>query len=162
VIVRDQTPGDRIAVRAVHLAAFPTKAEAELVSHLDHGGHVVASLVAEEAGKVVGHILFSRLATSGPVGAALAPVAVMPDFQGLGIGSALVWAGLDACEKRDYAFLVVLGDPDFYQRFGFSAELGSRIDARYSGPAFQALELKPGALAEPVRVTYPEPFSRLT
>ena len=123
---------------------------------------VVVSLVAERAGWVVGHILFSHLpiATAGRViaGAALAPVAVLPPFQGQGIGSALIRAGLRRCAELGSEAVVVLGHPGYYPRFGFSATLAQRLDAPFSGPAFMALELAPDALSSGGTVRYPAPF----
>ena len=122
-----------------------------------------SSLVAEEGGRVVGHILFSDLpivTADGTVEAlALAPLAVLPSHQRRGIGSLLVREGLRACREAGHRIVVVLGHPEFYPRFGFSAELAERLKSPFSGPAFMAAELVPGAL-EGVEgeVRYPPPF----
>jgi GNAT superfamily N-acetyltransferase len=101
VKIRPERPDDIAAIQAVNRQAFGQADEAVLVDALRDGGFAVASLVAEDAGRIVGHILFSRLpvAAGGRIveGAALAPMAVMPDRQREGIGSALVRAGLVAC-----------------------------------------------------------------
>lgn len=87
-------------------------------------------------------------------------MAVTPEHQRKGIGTRLVWAGLDECRKRSHRIVVVLGHPKFYQEFGFSAELARRIDSPFGGgEAWMALKLVPGAL-EGVegRVEFSPPF----
>ena len=121
------------------------------------------SLVAEVDGRVVGHILFSDLPIVTPGATvealALAPMAVVPAHQRRGIGSMLVREGLRACREAGHRIVVVLGHPEFYPRFGFSAKTAERLKSPYSGPAFMAMELVPGAL-EGVEgeVRYPPPF----
>ena len=144
-MIRAETPRDAAAVRAVHLAAFPTDLEARLVDAIRANGNDRVSLVAEVGGKVVGHALFSPVEVEGHEGIGLAPVAVLPDLQGRGIGSALVQAGIAACSRLGVKFIVVLGEPRYYRRFGFRAtHLGNQYGA---GEEFMALELKPHALA---------------
>ncbi len=122
------------------------------------------SLVAEKASQVVGHILFSDLPIitgDGTVAAlALAPMAVLPDCQRQGIGSALVQSGLKACRQQGHRVVVVLGHAHFYPRFGFSPTLAAHLESPFSGSvSFMALELVPGALDGVVgRVQYPPPF----
>ena len=162
VSVRVETPDDFAAVRIVNREAFGQADEADLVEQLRDDGEVVASLVAEVDNAVVGHILFSRLPihTSARkiAGAALAPVAVLPRFQRLGIGSVLVRSGLRHCAESGCEAVVVLGHPAYYPRFGFSAALAERLDAPFSGAAFMALELAPGALADGGAVRYAAAF----
>ena len=162
VSVRVETQADFAAVRAVNREAFGQADEADLVERLREDGEVVASLVAEVDNAVVGHILFSRLpivASAREIaGAALAPVAVLPRFQRLGVGSALVRAGLRRCAESGSEAVVVLGHPAYYPRFGFSTALAERLDAPFSGAAFMALELVPGALADGGVVRYAAAF----
>jgi putative acetyltransferase len=150
ITIREETLEDRPAIREVNESAFATPEEAELVDRLRADGLVLASLVACDGGEVVGHILFSALPieTAGRRlrGAALAPMAVRPDRQRQGLGSALVRRGLEACRALGVEAVVVLGHPAFYPRFGFSAETARHLEAPFSGPAFMALELKPGVL----------------
>ena len=163
--LRPETAADHEAIRQVNCRAFGGDAEARLVDALREGGHVRASLVAEEGGHVVGHVLFSHLplVTGGGMvpGLALAPLAVLPELQGRGIGSALVRRGLEVCKEQGHRVVVVLGHPPFYQRFGFSAQLAARLEAPYSGrESFLAVELVPGALDGITgRVVYPPPFN---
>ena len=93
---------------------------------------------------------------------ALAPMAVVPELQRRGIGSALVREGLRTCVERGHRIVVVVGHPDFYPRFGFSAGLAGRLKSPFSGPACMALELVPDAM-ESVEgeVVYPPPFGEL-
>lgn len=102
--IRPETAADVEAIRDVNRLAFGQDDEARLVDALRGGGFVRLSLVAEESGLVVGHILFSDLPIITDVGTvpalALAPMAVLPEFQRRGIGSALVRRGLDECRRR--------------------------------------------------------------
>jgi putative acetyltransferase len=160
---RPESLQDHRAIRHVNRLAFGGEEEARLVDRLRAEGFVVVSLVAVEGGRVVGHILFSELPIETETGAiravALAPMAVLPERQRQGIGSALVREGLAFCRQGGYAAAVVVGHPDYYPRFGFSAELAKHLTAPFSGEAFMALELTPRAL-EGVKgtVTYPPPF----
>ena len=122
-----------------------------LVDALRAGGHARLSLVAEIDGDVVGHVLFSDLpilTDRGVVPAlALAPVAVRPDQQRRGIGSALIRAGLAAARAAGHRIVVVLGHAEYYPRFGFSAKLAEPLSSPFSGrDSWMALELVPGAL----------------
>jgi len=163
VTVRGERPGDYAAISEVNDLAFSGGEESALINSLRRDGYVIVSLVAEVPGAgVVGHILFSDLPITGPdqsvSGAALAPMAVHPDWQQRGIGSRLVAEGLIRCREQGIAAVVVVGHPAYYHRFGFSAPLAQGLEAPFSGEAFMALELEPGALAAGGRVCYPPPF----
>ncbi len=166
ISIREEQPADRDAIFRVNAAAFETDGEAQLVDALRDAGDVVLSLVAEDQSAeaaIVGHILFSRLmieTDSGAVSAvALAPMAVVPERQRQGIGSQLVKAGLNGCRELGERIVVVLGHPDFYPRFGFSPEMARPLRSPFSGAAWMAVELQPGAL-EGVsgKVVYPAAF----
>ena len=149
--IREETAADRVVVRAVVRAAFGGEAEADLVERLHADGDATVALVAERAGNVVGHVLFSRL----PIelgqrivpAAALAPLAVAPEWQRQGIGAALVREGLALCRDRGVAAVVVLGDSAYYGRFGFRAGTTAGLQTPWSGPHLMALELIPGSLS---------------
>jgi putative acetyltransferase len=164
IIVRPESTADEDAIRHVNRLAFGQDEEARLVDALRDGGYVRVSLVAEQAGQIVGHILFSDLpiiTRAGTVPAlALAPMAVLPELQNQGIGSALVQQGLETCRQQGHRVVVVLGHAHFYPRFGFSPKLAANLDSPFSGSdSFMALELVPGALDGVVgRVQYPPPF----
>ena len=93
---------------------------------------------------------------------ALAPMAVSPAFQLLGVGSELVRRGLDICRDAGHKIAVVLGHPRFYPRFGFSPALAVRLASPFSGKeSFMAAELVPGSLdGVACQVKYPPPFGR--
>jgi putative acetyltransferase len=153
-LIREERPEDAEAVHAVLVAAFGREAEARLVERLRASGKIVCALVAEEKGLALGHMVFSQIAVERGDGEipvlALAPLAVVPAFQRLGVGSALVSAGLERCRMERHAGVLVLGDPVYYGRFGFVA--GSRFGLKCPFPAphegFMAIEFEPGAFAQ--------------
>ena len=168
-VVREEKKSDRTAVEAIVWAAFDGPAEANLVAALREGSHVVLSLVAEETmAGIVGQALFSRVAVETPTGpagvkaAALAPVAVSPDHRGEGIGGLLIREGLERLAARGEDICFVLGDPDYYARFGFEAGLAARFESAYAGPHFMARALRPLDTAMfGSRLVYPPPFAAL-
>jgi putative acetyltransferase len=150
--IREEGPGDFAAIRAVHLDAFSTPAEAGLVDALRAAGALSLSLVAEVGGRVVGHIAFSPVTVDGPEGSwrglGLAPMAVVSACQRKGIGSALVREGLARLENAGEAFAVVLGHSHYYPRFGFvpASRHGLRWDRPVPDEAFLVRELRPWGL----------------
>ncbi len=169
MIVRPETAADHEAVAAVVTAAFGQPAEARLVELIraseDHLPEL--SLVAEVDGEVVGHILFSpvsvedRSSGSSTAALALAPMAVAPEHQGRGVGSALVAAGLERAATRPEAAVIVLGHPGYYPRFGFERARAYGIEPPWPDvpdDAFLVLPLP--AYTERCRgvVVYPPPF----
>jgi putative acetyltransferase len=167
IVVRSENENDRKSVWDINRAAFDSEDEANLVDALRDGGYVEVSLVAEADGKIVGHILFSRVSiitNSGTTGAvSIAPVAVLPSHQRQGIGSELVKVGLEACRRQGHKIAVVLGHPNFYPRLGFSWKLAQPLESPFGGgDAWMATELTPGALADiQGRVEYSPPFGEL-
>jgi putative acetyltransferase len=149
--IRPERPADIPGIRAVNLMAFETSAEADLVDALREQAEWTVSLVADDGEALVGHILFSPVTLRGhpelPV-AGLGPMAVVPARQRQGIGSALIHDGLERCRQLGFGAVVVVGHPEYYPRFGFTA--GSRFDlgCEYDVPdeAFMVLELDKGIL----------------
>jgi putative acetyltransferase len=150
LLVAPERSHDRTAVRAIHEAAFGQPDEADLVEKLHEEGAVLLSLVARVSGKSVGHILFTRMSIDTQVGsipaAALAPLAVLPEWQRKGVGSQLIRQGLFILQHKKESVVIVVGDPAYYGRFGFSAEKASRLESSFPPEYLQALELAPGAL----------------
>jgi putative acetyltransferase len=148
--IREEVPGDVEEIATLLDLAFGGTEESRLVADLRADDAVIAALVAVEHGRVLGHVLYSELPieTDGkPLrAAALAPLAVLPAHQRQGIGAALVRAGLAVCQDRGVAAVVVLGDPDYYPRFGFSATAARNLRAPFRGPAFMAKDLVRGCL----------------
>lgn len=151
VTIRFEEPGDCDAIHAVHVASFPTPAEACLVDALRAAGHLRFSLVALARDAIVGHVAFSPVGISGRNdgdGVGLAPVAVLPAFRRRGIAEQLIGQGLAACARSGCGFVVVLGDPHYYSRFGFIHASTWGLRDEYDGAeAFQTLELRRGSIS---------------
>jgi putative acetyltransferase len=146
--VRPEQHEDVATIHAIHVASFPTDAEARLVNLLREAGQFTVSLVAEMDGVVVGHVAFSPVsAATGDTGAGLGPVAVLESHRRRGIAAQLIEEGLRACCSAGFGWAVVLGEPAYYSRFGFRAASTFGLSDEYrGGPAFQVLELIPGRL----------------
>lgn len=146
MMIRVAMPHDIAGIDAVLRQAFPGPEEADLVTRLHADGDVAISLIAEAGGVVCGTVIFSPM--SAPFRAlGLAPVAVLPGHQRQGIGAALIHEGIELARVQGWEAVFVLGDPDFYQRFGFLAETAAPFENRYSGPYFMALALGEHGLA---------------
>lgn len=148
--IRLERMADVEAIRAVHDAAFAGAAEGRLVEALRVAELLIASVVADANGVVVGSAVFSQLTVETDkgtlYGAELAPVAVLPGWQGMGIGSEMIGYGMRRCREDSAMAVFVLGDPGYYRRLGFRHDLAQAIESPYSGRPFMALELTPGAL----------------
>ncbi|MCW5724224.1 MAG: N-acetyltransferase [Maricaulaceae bacterium] len=151
--IRAARAGDHDAADALLKAAFPGPEEARLVRALRAADAGVMEWVCEGNGKVSGMVVFSPVkldpdAGDAAFGFGLGPVAVIPALQRQGIGAALIRAGLDQVRRLGAAFVVVLGAPSYYERFGFSP--ASAAGWRWSGDpdgaagdAFQRLVIDP-------------------
>ena len=141
--IRPAEERDREAIRAVETAAFGGMGEAMLVDSLVVANDVILELVAERDGGIIGHVLFSRIfvdADGGRFsGVALAPVAVEPQWQGKGVGRAMIADAHARLEAMGERLSVVLGDPDYYGRFGYTHERAARFSSIYQCDALQAL-----------------------
>jgi putative acetyltransferase len=153
-VIREEGPQDASAIRAVNEQAFGQPAEADLVDALRRSCADRLSLVAEENGVVVGHILFTPTVVESAgrqvVGMGLAPMAVLPERQRQGIGSALVERGLAALRIRGCPLVIVLGHPGYYPRFGFERASAHGLASQWEGvpdEAFMVLILDSQAMA---------------
>ena len=142
--IREATAADANAIRQVHLQAFPTSAEAELVERLDRDGDSALSLVAEDDA-IVGHLLLSRMRVEADGRSldslGLAPIAVLPERQRQGIGGLLIDSALRRARATGAQMVFLLGEPGYYSRFGFDAALAEPFASPYGGPLFQAVAL---------------------
>lgn len=149
---RQELPTDIAAIRKVETMAFGRAKEAALVDSLRAAGALSLSAVAEVHGEIVGHISFSPVNIDGAntncSALALAPMAVLPDWQRKGVGSVLLRWSLDECRQGGHQLVIVLGHPDYYPRFGFvrATPLGIHCPFEVPSEAFMLLELKPGIL----------------
>lgn len=162
--IRGEEPSDRSAIHALHVAAFGGDAEADLVDRLRADGDLHLSLVACTE-SVIGHIAFSPLtlvAAPDIKACALAPVAVLPDAQNQGIGSALIEDGLQRLADTGCDLVLVLGEPDYYGDFGFSAGDAAKLTTPYDGPYLQVLFLTDRGRAAQGPVAYARAFAELT
>ena len=165
--IRSERIEDIAFIRDVHNAAFEGTAEGKLVDLLRDGGYFTPemSLVCtHDNNKIVGHVLFSDISLKTDdtkiKTAALAPVAVRPDYQAQGIGSALIDQGIDNLKILGYEAILVLGHPAYYPRFGFNRDLAKDIECKYQCDAFMGLELVKNALKnKPMIGEYPKPFN---
>ncbi len=162
--IRPARPEDEPAIHAIHTAAFGQTTEADLVGRLEADGDLVLSLVAC-TDRPVGHIAFSRLDVSEAPSVracALAPLAVDPSRQRQGIGSTLIKEGLDRLAEQGWDLVLVLGDPNYYGRFGFAAEAAAALRTPYDGPYLQALALSDKGPEAQGPVIYARAFAELS
>jgi putative acetyltransferase len=162
VVIRPETPEDHAAIDAVHKGAFGGAAEADLVGSLRQNGDILLSLVAD-VGEVVGHVAFSRLSLSkSPARAsALAPLAVVKERHRRGIAASLVREGLSRLAETGEDLVLVLGDPAYYGRFGFTVENAAGLQTPYDGPYLQALALTDEGRRAHGPVRYARAFAEL-
>jgi putative acetyltransferase len=147
--VREERPADIEAIRAVNLQAFGQSGEGLLVDALRSNDGVLLSLVATRNGDVLGHILFSpvtvRSGREQITGAGLGPMSVLPGHQRQGIGGKLVEAGKQKLHGLGLPFIVVLGHPEYYPRFGFEPASRYAIRCEWDVPdnVFMILVMDP-------------------
>jgi putative acetyltransferase len=119
-VIRGERTADVAAIREIHRRAFGQEQEGAIVDALRANGAAQLSLVAADGDRVVGHVIYSPAHIGDVVGAALGPMAVLPECQRQGIGSQLVKAGTGQLREAGCPFIVVVGHPAFYPRFGFT------------------------------------------
>lgn len=149
LLIRSERPDDAHAITQVTQAAFAVAphssgTEQLIIAALRAAGQLQISLVAELSGKVVGHVAISRVDISDGNAQwyGLGPVSVMPAHQGMGVGSQLIRAALDRLRQSGAQGCVVLGEPAYYSRFGFSTQ-SSLVLPGVPAEYFQAIAFGP-------------------
>jgi putative acetyltransferase len=158
--IRPEAPGDAQAIHEVTRDAFQdpphtSHTEQHIVDSLRAAGALSVSLVAVDGGRVIGHVAVSPMTLSGgePGWYGLGPISVLPAHQGRGVGSALMRAVLAELRRIGAAGCLLVGDPRFYARFGFTVAaplLLPNVPPEY----FQALVLA-GAIPEGTAAFHP-------
>lgn len=139
--IRTESAGDATQIREIHLASFPDSTEADLVDRLRSDGDAVISLVAEENDLLIGHVMFSRM--TAPFRAlGMAPAALLPNWRKKGVAANLIRSGIEQARNEGWEGIFVLGDPDYYPRFGFDAKMAEGFCSPYAGPYLMALTLQ--------------------
>jgi putative acetyltransferase len=152
IVIRREQPADIAVVHQIVAQAFGRAAEANLVDALRRNGKAILSLVADDNGRVIGHVLFSPVVIEGGErqvsGIGLAPLAVSPERQNEGVGSLLVEQGLRECREAGHPFVVVLGHPNYYPRFRFVPASRYNVKSEYDvrEEVFMIQELQQGSL----------------
>jgi len=155
LIIRPENKTDHPTIYDVNQRAFNSTVEPELVDRLRDSEWYIPdlSLVAEKDGRLVGHILFTRLPIRRDNGdvilvISMGPLAVLPEHQNSGIGSQLVTEGLKRCREMGYGVVVLVGHPEYYPRFGFVPARTQGFSLPLDAPdeAFMVAELIPGQL----------------
>ncbi|MFF9110078.1 GNAT family N-acetyltransferase [Streptomyces sp. NPDC014805] len=161
---RPEAAADIPAIRAINRAAFPTPAEAGLVDALRADPEAwlpgLSLLATDDTGTAVAHALLTRCHIDDTPALALGPCAVVPERQRTGAGTAAVRAAVDAARAQGERFVVVLGHPAYYPRFGFTraSAHGIRLPLDAPDEAVMALSLTPADTPPPGTVRYAAPF----
>ena len=164
--IRPETNKDQQHIYKVHHLAFGQEDESKIVDKIRAGENYIneLSLVMENKGNIIGHILFSKIKIKGVKDfetLALAPMAILPNFQNQNIGSQLVRAGLAKAKELNFDAVIVLGHKDYYPKFGFQPASTWKIKCPFEVPdeVFMAIELHQGSLIEKAgTVEYPKEF----
>ncbi|MFK3891541.1 GNAT family N-acetyltransferase [Sphingomonas sp. NPDC079357] len=169
IAIRPAAGGDVAAIDALLRAVFPRADEADLVRQLCVNGDMVLMMVAadEESGALVGAVAFSRMAVDvggkAIAAVALAPVAVTEGYRRQGVAEALIHAGIERIEAAQVVLCFVLGEPGFYERFGFHADFAKNFDSPYAGEHLMAVPVQGGLMpcGERGAATHAAAFARL-
>jgi len=135
--IREEKPEDIAGIRVVNESAFERPEEANIIDKMRDNCEGLLSLVAIEGDDIIGHILFSPAVIKGEkrkiVGMGLAPMAVIPERQGQGIGTALIERGIACLRELDCPFVIVLGHTEYYPRFGFKPASRYGLKSQWKG-----------------------------
>ena len=167
MLIRTEAPADILVIDRLLKTTFETEAEANLVMALRENSKLTLSLVAcNDEGEVVGHAMFTPVTLQGEDlnWQGLAPVSVREDYRKQGIAATMIREGIESLYEFGYPACVVLGDPNYYQRFGFEAAEKHHMQCLWDVPegVFQVLAIADGELAERRGlIEYSEEFSQL-
>ena len=150
--IRPESREDYELIDELLTETFGQPDEAAIMRRLRETPDLILSLVAESHGELIGHVAFSRALAVSEADilhlACLAPMAVKPSKQRKGIGAALIRRGLEMIRELRFPGVVLVGQPEYYARFGFSAANAAALECPYSGPYLQALELTSRAVRD--------------
>jgi putative acetyltransferase len=167
-LIRKERTSDAAAIREINEAAFGGSEEADIVDTLRENCEDYFSLVALSDDELVGHILFSPVLLEPREqpqlkGMGLGPMAVRPEYQRQGFGSRMVEKGLELLEQGGCPFIVVLGHPEYYPRFGFERASAHGIAPEFPDVPDEAFMIKHFATnvtrLDPGTATYRREFS---
>ena len=161
-MIREAQESDLEEVFNLIHSAFGNRAESDLVKQLISDGDVLINLVVESSDTIIGNVVVSKITMEPDLGlfcGGVAPVSVVPDQQSSGVGSKLMTAAINESKKMGIDALFLLGDPNYYKRFGFVV---STLKNDYSVENFQELELTEDCLVNiKSKVTYANAFLNL-
>jgi putative acetyltransferase len=151
-IIRREQPQNIPEIHQVHIRAFGRQQEASIVDELRKNCNSILSLVAFTDGKVIGHILLSPVVIEGKhgklVGTGLAPHAVLPEYQRKGIGTQLIQTAISRIKEGGCPYIIVIGHPEYYARFGFeqAGRIGICCERKVPDESFMILILDKKAM----------------
>ena len=161
-MIREAQESDLEEVFNLIHSAFGNRAESDLVKQLISDGDVLINLLVESLDTIIGNVVVSKITMEPDIGlfcGGVAPVSVVPDQQSSGVGSKLMTAAINESKKMGIDALFLLGDPNYYKRFGFVV---STLKNDYSVENFQELELTEDCLVNiKSKVTYANAFLNL-
>jgi putative acetyltransferase len=155
--VRPAEEKDRLGVSILLDTAFGGPSEARLVADLRASGAMALELIAEHDGSCFGYVAFSHMRS--PEGLwALSPVAVQQARQGQGIGGELIRQGLDLARRAGATAVIVVGDSQYYRRFGFSLKAAENLSTPFARESTMLYPIVPGSGGMRGALKYPEAF----
>lgn len=157
--LRPYEASDEAAVEALLRTSFDSPAEAELVVQLRKDGDAEIELVADSDGTILGHVMLSKM-TAPERALGLGPVATSDEHRGTGIASTLIESSLALATANDWLSVFLLGDPAFYERFGFSVEDAAAFTGSFAGPYLQVTFLDEEEGPRKGDVAYAKAFGR--
>ena len=161
-MIRETQESDLEEVFNLIHSSFSNKAESDLVKQLISDGDVLINLVVESSDTIIGNVVVSKITMEPDIGlfcGGVAPLSVLPDQQSSGVGSRLMEEVINESRKLGIDALFLLGDPNYYKRFGFTV---SKLKNDYSLEHFQELELTEGCLVNiKSKVAYANAFLNL-